>query len=99
MISETKRLNMKYITTVLVLLVALACPANCNLRKRELDETCEPACHATMGECISGHCYCKKGYTGDGIWSCQDIDECKASNPCNGANMYCVDHDPPVMYE
>ena len=59
----------------------------------------EDNCHATLGQCsdvIGGsgsfQCSCKPGYTGDGVDSCENIDECTLGvDTCSNDTTECFD--------
>lgn len=55
-------------------------------------------CQGGPGQCYSNYlsaiCKCPKGYAGDGINECLDIDECSQERtPCNPEKSYCVNTD------
>ncbi|RCN27197.1 hypothetical protein ANCCAN_27070 [Ancylostoma caninum] len=57
-------------------------------RKNEL--MCTSYCPG-QSECIDGICRCTKGFGGNPLFGCEDIDECLTSNPCpSDPDTWCV---------
>ncbi|KHJ85960.1 hypothetical protein OESDEN_14303, partial [Oesophagostomum dentatum] len=57
-------------------------------RKNEL--MCTSYCPA-QSECIGGVCRCMKGFGGNPLFGCEDIDECVTGNPCpSDPDIWCV---------
>ncbi|KAK6744764.1 hypothetical protein RB195_011467 [Necator americanus] len=57
-------------------------------RKNEL--MCTSYCPG-QSECIDGICRCVKGFGGNPLFGCEDIDECVTNNPCSAdPDTWCV---------
>lgn len=54
----------------------------------KMDTTC-PTCHM-YAECRGSSCHCNAGYTGNGISSCKDDDECVNATQICGENANCT---------
>ncbi|MCJ8737816.1 hypothetical protein PDJAM_G00028430 [Pangasius djambal] len=54
----------------------------------KFSEICKPCHHNAT--CISGHCLCKLGFSGDGIKQCIDDDECANVTHICGDNANCT---------
>lgn len=69
------------------------------------DDPCskDTDCHP-RATCVDDSCVCNEGNEGDGVWVCDDIDECGENNGCGigevgREGIYCVDHYAPVKFE
>ncbi|XP_069088313.1 adhesion G protein-coupled receptor L4 isoform X1 [Pleurodeles waltl] len=69
------------------LLILLVC-MSALLDHIKMDTTC-PTCHI-YAQCRGSSCHCNAGYTGNGISSCEDDDECVNATQICGENANCT---------